>query len=225
MKTLTIKTLNVTLTANDEGMYDLNDLWRQAKLEEKKRPNRWVRSEQGQFFIRTPNLASATLTRATGQVKTYIASEQAVYAYAMYVSVEFYIKVVEAFTLMAQGKEAEAKKVVRSATEIVHEATLLNKPAWRIREFLADYDDISKGVVAWIKAMGYNSKADYSDRVRTLKSLSRVVEQSYDTTSPRDTYKHIQHEVALKEIYKEEKYQAKIHSALVQAWGNRKALA
>ena len=42
------------------------------------------------------------------------ATEQSVYAYAMFISTEFYVAVVEAFSLLAQGKTEEALDIAAS---------------------------------------------------------------------------------------------------------------
>lgn len=197
MKTITIKTLNVSITSNEAGEFNLNDIWNQCKLPETKRPSEW------RTDVKKALEASANL-RKVDKIGTY-ATEQGVYAYAMWVSTEFYLIVVEAFTALVNGEVEEATKIAKSAVEIVHEATLISKPRHRIRLFLNDYTDISEGTQAWINAMHNNAKATNEDRVRTLASLTKAIDESYDKLSARNLTGAALHEKALKLVHKEER--------------------
>ena len=94
---------DIVLHSNQDGMFDLNDIWRQAGLEEKKRPSEW-KSEIKEALLHSEKIRSVNggVNRGTW------ATEQSVYAYAMFISTEFYVAVVEAFTLLVQGKTEEA---------------------------------------------------------------------------------------------------------------------
>lgn len=208
MKTVTIKTLNVSITSNEAGMFNLNDIWNKCNLPDAKRPRSW-RNDVRKAMERSTNLYSDK----QGNGNATWATEQAVYAYAMFVSTEFYMLVVEAFTALVNGEVEEATKIAKSAVEIVHEATLISKPRHRIRLFLNDYTDISEGTEAWINAMHNNAKATNEDRVRTLASLTKAIDESYDKLSARNLTGAALHEKALKLVHKEERRLARIDSS------------
>ena len=94
--------------------------------------------------------------------------------------------------------------------EVVHQLTLINKPRHRIRSFLAQYTDISIGVEEFISNMNNNNKATLQDRVRTLNSLRKVVNEHYDSLSARDITSAALCERGLKLIAEKERYLARL---------------
>lgn len=112
----TIQLMGEIFTSNEEGMLDLNDIWRGCGLENKKRPNQWD-NEFKRSFIQTGNILSGSRKRVVDGVTTnlverfILADEQAAIGYAMFVSVGFYREVVEAFVLLRQGDIASAAKI------------------------------------------------------------------------------------------------------------------
>lgn len=106
-----VSILGHTLTSNVDGMFDLNDLWRGAGLPQNKRPSEW-RGSVKDSLIQSANLRSENggINRGTW------ATESALYAYAMWVSVDFYMAVVEAFTHAANG---DGEAAVEAAQRVV----------------------------------------------------------------------------------------------------------
>ena len=102
-------------------MFNLNDLHKQANLGENKRPSQW-RSEVRAAMERSANLQSDK----QGNGNTTFATEQGVYAYAMWVSPEFYLIVVEAFTALVNGKVSEAQTIAQSAVQVAIDKAIEN---------------------------------------------------------------------------------------------------
>lgn len=86
-----------------QGRYCINDLHRAAGGEEKHSPNRWTRIEGYKALVAalTPDLAFAPEEAVRGGANpgTYVCKEL-VYAYAMWISPEFSIKVIRAYDAM-----------------------------------------------------------------------------------------------------------------------------
>lgn len=75
-------------------MFDLNDIWRDFDLRAKQSPSQWRNK------VREHLSATANLQVQKGQVPKTLATLEALYAYAMWVDVEFYMVVVEAFAAL-----------------------------------------------------------------------------------------------------------------------------
>lgn len=114
MNTLTIKSLGVSITSNEGGMFNLNDLHKQAGLSENKRPSQW-RSTIRSAMERTANLQSARVKTDKNGHDALFGTEQGVYAYAMWISPEFYLAVVNAFKELASGNNQKATDIALSS--------------------------------------------------------------------------------------------------------------
>lgn len=83
-----------------DGRYCLNDLHRSAGGEERHSPNRWTRTDGYQMLVAelTPEMAFAPAESIRGGVApgTYVCKEL-VYAYAMWISAAFHLKVIRAY--------------------------------------------------------------------------------------------------------------------------------
>ncbi|GFD72213.1 hypothetical protein KUL113_16330 [Tenacibaculum sp. KUL113] len=75
-------------------MFDLNDIWRDFNLMPKQSPSQWRNKVRDHF------VATANLQVQRGQKNKTLATLDALYAYAMWVDVEFYMVVVEAFAAL-----------------------------------------------------------------------------------------------------------------------------
>ncbi len=93
--TLTFNNTTATIVSNEEGMFDLNDIWRTYDLKASQSPSQWVNK------VRKALDHSGKIKSENGGAKrgTY-AKLEALYAYAMWVDVEFYMVVVEAFAAL-----------------------------------------------------------------------------------------------------------------------------
>lgn len=118
MKTITIKEIGVSVTSNEEGMFNLNDLYKQAGLPKAKEPSQWRTGVRRHLQVTANLQALKSNSQGKGQAKeSLFATEKALYAYAMWVSVEFYMIVVDAFTALVNG---EIDKAIEIATNKVY---------------------------------------------------------------------------------------------------------
>lgn len=96
----------VSVRQDKDGRYCLNDLHRTAGGEDRHSPNRWTRTESYTGLINelTPYLAfaPADVQRGGLQPGTYVCKEL-VYAYAMWISPAFHLKVIRTFDAVVTG--------------------------------------------------------------------------------------------------------------------------
>lgn len=94
---MNLQIANVGIKQDDQGRYCLNDLHRAAGGEERHSPNRWTRTEGYKSLISeiTPEMAFSPV-ESKQQVGTFVCKEL-VYAYAMWISPAFHLKVIRTF--------------------------------------------------------------------------------------------------------------------------------
>ncbi|MCT4534412.1 KilA-N domain-containing protein [Halodesulfovibrio sp.] len=80
---LTFNGITALIESDDEGFFNLNDIWHSFKLPEAKRPKNWRDDMRRVLF------AGAKLRSEKGQIPKTLADEDAVYAYAGWVQPEF----------------------------------------------------------------------------------------------------------------------------------------
>lgn len=85
-------------------MFDLNDIWRVFRLDEQKRPSEW-RDEVKRSMVK-----SADLRNKRGRNGGAFATIEALYAYSMWVDVEFHDVVCEAFEKLTEDKTLTTSK-------------------------------------------------------------------------------------------------------------------
>lgn len=102
----------VNFKSDKEGMLNLNDIWKAFSLPKSKRPSRWD-SELSRSLFETRNMGSGEKQRATGNLvdKFIKGDEEAVTGYAMFISVDFYRKVIKAFVELRRGNLLAAVKI------------------------------------------------------------------------------------------------------------------
>lgn len=97
-------------------MYDLNDIHQAFKLQKTKQPGQWRDSAKA-FFENEGKIASVNLGRRGSQT---LATQEALYVYAMWCDVDFYMVVVDAFTALTNGDIEEAQEIAQTVVS-VHE--------------------------------------------------------------------------------------------------------
>lgn len=94
----------VSVRRDQDGRYCLNDFHRAAGAEDRHSPNRWTRTESFNSLISelTPEMAFAPVDVQRGGINpgTYVCKEL-VYAYAMWISAAFHLKVIRTFDSVA----------------------------------------------------------------------------------------------------------------------------
>lgn len=94
-------------------MFDLNDVWRAFDLKASKRPSQWRTSE------RTNLERCADLHTVNGDNGSTYATRLALYAYAAWVSPEFYLKVFQAFSALTEGDVKKVNSINKSPRQSV----------------------------------------------------------------------------------------------------------
>lgn len=102
----TIRIMGVDITANENGMYNLNHIWRGCNLPENKRPSQW-RDDTRVALESSANLHSFTGSGTWG-------TKTGVYAYSMWVDTDFYLTVVACFEAAANGDVNKAGDIAAS---------------------------------------------------------------------------------------------------------------
>ena len=98
---------DTSIRQDARGRFNLNDLHRAAGGGEKHSPNRWTRSEgyKGLIGVLTPKMAFApAVSRRGGKVPGTFVCKELVYAYAMWISPEFSLEVIQTFDKAVQGQ-------------------------------------------------------------------------------------------------------------------------
>ncbi|EJX7426040.1 KilA-N domain-containing protein [Escherichia coli] len=125
-------------TCNQDRMWNLNELHKELGLPDEKKPYRWdnqVRTvlDQARNFVvahggSTPGqwrsslkdklVKDANLHVLAGRSGGTLATEEAAIAYAMWVSDDFYLKVIRAFIALRNDKVSEAKALAQESKEL-----------------------------------------------------------------------------------------------------------
>lgn len=116
-KKFSIKVEGKEFESDDEGMFDLNIIWRDFNLPNKNRPSEW-RNKIASGLRQSGNLRTARKSTTYNEHSTLIADERATVAYAMWISLEFYMSVIDAFIALRNG---EFEKAVEIAGETLSE--------------------------------------------------------------------------------------------------------
>lgn len=110
-----------TLTSNEDGMFDLRELYSKSPVseEEKKKPTKWMRTKDTKALISELLKGQISpLKVEKGRYGKTWAIEEVVYAYASWISAEFHAVVLEAFTAAVAGDGEKAVKVAQTAVRV-----------------------------------------------------------------------------------------------------------
>jgi hypothetical protein len=102
---LTIGSIDVR--QDDQGRYCLNDLHRAAGGLQQHRPNYWVSNKQTQALvaeISSAGIPALAVVNGGNKQGTYVCREL-IYAYAMWISAAFQLKVIRAYDALVTGQE------------------------------------------------------------------------------------------------------------------------
>ncbi|WP_176317407.1 phage antirepressor KilAC domain-containing protein [Burkholderia vietnamiensis] len=105
MNTLTIT--GVAIRTDAEGRYCLNDLHRAAGAENKHRPSIWLDNQQATALVGEIEKAGIPAIQSKQGLGTFVVKEL-VYAYAMWISPAFHLKVIRAYDEMVSGGQVAA---------------------------------------------------------------------------------------------------------------------
>ncbi len=112
MASFNIIILGKTFKSNEDGLLNLNDIWRGCKLPESKRTKNW-RNEKRDYLSKNGHLVSFK----EGMINTVYADELATIMYASFVSMEFEILVHKAFIALRNGNIKTAVALANSTQD------------------------------------------------------------------------------------------------------------
>jgi hypothetical protein len=96
-----------TIRQDSEGRYCLNDLHKAAGGEKRHQPSDWLRIHQTKELIKevsSPGIPGVNIIN--GRYGGTFVCKELVYAYAMWISAEFHLKVIRAYDSMVAGVTA-----------------------------------------------------------------------------------------------------------------------
>lgn len=106
----------ITIRQDEEGRFCLNDLHKAAGGAEKDKPIKWLRSEAATSLI--SELEKGQICPISTQIGrsggTFVCKEL-VYAYAMWISPQFHLKVIRAYDRLAPGGHGEESGTLQLA--------------------------------------------------------------------------------------------------------------
>ncbi|MBO2679813.1 KilA-N domain-containing protein [Shewanella algae] len=114
--TLTFNNITATVYPNEDGMYDLNDIHRVFHLPLSKQPSQW--RHRIRTVLENSEPAKVQVQRAGRNGQFTWATQEALYAYAMWCDVEFYMVVVDAFTALTNGDIEKAQEIAQTVVSI-----------------------------------------------------------------------------------------------------------
>ena len=105
----TIKIQEKVFTSNEDGFLNLNEIHNGMNLKNSKRPSQW-RSQVSAYLFENANLHTEEIKHLDSNLasKCIYGDEKATIAYAMWIDVDFYLEVVEAFIDLRNGRVSEA---------------------------------------------------------------------------------------------------------------------
>jgi hypothetical protein len=180
--TLSFNGITKTLTQIEhEGriVYDLNEIWNTWGLANKDRPRSW-RGKEREAFEASTNLYTLEINHLHGTQVHTVATQVAVYAYAAWVSTEFYMAVFECFTAVANGQLEQAQAITARVTkaEAYEVLETSKRPLNKIRSWFDRFDgDVAEGVTEILDAISGCQTVTRSQRERFTASLTAAVNE------------------------------------------------
>lgn len=115
--TLTFNNTTTTLTSDEEGRYNLNDLHRLSGYSASKRPGNW-KAYAVDIINEYSNARILAIETKRGNGGGTWAIEPLVYVYASYLSADFHKAVLDAFTAAVNGNGKKAVKKAQSVARV-----------------------------------------------------------------------------------------------------------
>jgi len=112
---------DISIHQDSEGRYSINDLHKAAGAKEKDKPSNWLRSEKTIELINTILNAQIRAFNPVDSYKgryggTYVCKEL-VYAYATWISSEFFLKVISAYDALVSGDTEKAESIAKTTVD------------------------------------------------------------------------------------------------------------
>ncbi|WP_080361036.1 KilA-N domain-containing protein [Enterobacter kobei] len=112
---------DIVIHQDPEGRYSINDLHKASGSKKCHEPNRWMRLEQtSELIVAITNAQiwafQAVHTQRGCKGGTYVCKEL-VYAYAMWIDAEFYLKVIRAYDALVSGQPEKAAAIAKTTVD------------------------------------------------------------------------------------------------------------
>lgn len=127
--------VGVSIRQDEHGRYCLNDLHKAAGGEKRHQPSDWLRVQQTQELIAEIDIPGIPGIVSKQGLGTFAAKEL-VYAYAMWISSAFHLKVIRAYDAMvSQSSQFQIPQTLSEALKLTYEQSLFSKTTEQIRHF------------------------------------------------------------------------------------------
>ena len=115
---------NTEIHQDADGRFSLNDLHRASGGEDKNQPSNFLRAEQTQKLIEAINRSSDSMnalsTKQGGKNQGSYGVKELVYAYANWISADFYLGMIRTFDAVATGKQVANDAAKAIANPVPH---------------------------------------------------------------------------------------------------------
>lgn len=177
---------DVKVSINEQGLYRLNDLHKASGSEEKDAPKEWLSNKQTQSLIKEITDGGISpigleVIRGGNKQGTY-ACKELVYAYAMWISPSFHLKVIRAFDALASG---DIEKAVKETGSKAAKAALDDM---RKSKAIALQIQNAKSLIEFLPHLGESAKQAIAATLvnpvagAIVVPLPRIEEKFYTTT-------------------------------------------
>lgn len=157
-----------TIRQDRDGRYRLNDLHKAAGAEKRNSPSYWLENQQTKNLVELLETTVNPVVSLEGRNGGTYACKELVYAYAMWISPEFHLNVIQAYDALVLGKIDEAKRIASRGRARL-ESPVLNESIKTHREktgkplnhylFSNEYDMINK-ITLGMTAKQYRERHD-----------------------------------------------------------------
>lgn len=174
---------DIEVRQDDQGRYSLNDLHRASGGERKHGPSLWMENQQTKELIATLALEEGDTGFPVSVVRgglgqgSYVAKEL-VYAYAMWISPVFHLKVIRTFDAVATGK-SEALTVPQSLPEALRLAAKAIEDRDRLALENKAKDEALAQAAPKVEAHDRIADAEGSVTIRETANTLRIPERKF----------------------------------------------
>lgn len=219
---------SVPVRQDDIGLYCLNDLHRAAGGADKDRPGDWLKTAKAQEFCKAvAKEGNPPIVQKQG-LGTFVCKE-IVYAYAMWISADFHLKVIRAYDALVTTRQfgvpqtlAQALRLAADQSEEIERQAAkiaLDAPKVEFAEAIRGSDDgVDMGTMAKLLGYGRNTFMQMlrDDRVLMANNLPyqhfidrgyfRTTEKPITRTDGKTDIKHSTLVIGAGQVYLQRKY-------------------
>lgn len=94
-----------------DGRYSLNDLHKASGAERRHEPSEWLSNQQTKDMVAVLETTGIPVVKKEGRGGGTFVAKQMVYAYAMWISAEFSLRVIDAYDALVEGRLGDAQRI------------------------------------------------------------------------------------------------------------------